>query len=31
MAHPIEEDQLACAAFDAGYRHIPEKSLNDEG
>ena len=31
MAHPIEEDQLACAAFDAGYRHIPEKSLNEEG
>ena len=31
MAHPIEEDQLACSAFDAGYRHVPEKSLNEEG
>ena len=31
MAHPIEEDQLACAAFDAGYRYISEKSLNEEG
>ena len=31
MGHPIEEDQLACSAFDAGYRHVPEKSLNEEG
>jgi len=32
MAHPVDEEQLACSAFDAGFSFkAPEESLNKEG